>query len=91
MDAAYTNIVNNEMAARLGQSLITELNTLSPRWDKPPGGQYSGWYQYFDRDIRGCYSRKKGKRPGPFQPHLLREGPPEPLPLGGLDRDSGCR
>ena len=62
MDAAYTNIVNNEMAARLGQSLITELNTLSPRWDKPPAGQYSGWYQYFDRDIRALLA-KKGKRP----------------------------
>jgi hypothetical protein len=60
MDAAYTFIVNNVMAARLGQSLITELNTLASRWNAPPGGQFSGWYQYFDRDVRALLA--KGKR-----------------------------
>jgi acyl-homoserine lactone acylase PvdQ len=59
MDVAYTNIVNNALAARLGQSLLTELNTIAPRWDAPPGGQFSGWYQYFDRDIRGLLSKKR--------------------------------
>jgi hypothetical protein len=63
MDAAYTNIVNNELGARLGQSLLPELNNLAGRWDAPPGGQYDGWYQYFDRDIRGLLHRKsKGKK-----------------------------
>ena len=62
MDAAYPLIVNNEMAARLGQTLITQLNTLLPSWDPPPGGQEVGWFQYFDRDIRGLLHRKsKGK------------------------------
>jgi acyl-homoserine lactone acylase PvdQ len=60
MDVAYTFIVNNAMAARLGQSLITELNTLASRWNAPPGGQFSGWYQYFDRDVRALLA--KGKR-----------------------------
>jgi len=59
MDTAYPNIVNNEMGARLNTSLLTELNTLFSRWDAPPGGQYSGWYQYFDRDIRGLLNKKK--------------------------------
>ncbi len=59
MDVAYTNIVNNELAARLGQSLLPELNQLAGRWDAPPGGQYDGWYQYFDRDIRGLLAKKK--------------------------------
>jgi acyl-homoserine lactone acylase PvdQ len=59
MDAAYPNIVNNEFAARLGQTLLPQLNSISSRWDAPPGGQYSGWYQYFDRDIRGLLARKK--------------------------------
>jgi acyl-homoserine lactone acylase PvdQ len=62
MDTAYTNIVNNELSARLGTNLLPELNTLSGRWDAPPSGQFDGWYQYFDRDIRGLLS-KKGKRP----------------------------
>jgi acyl-homoserine lactone acylase PvdQ len=66
MDAAYTNIVNNEMAARLGQSLLPELNRLAGRWDAPPGGQYDGWYQYFDRDIRGLLAKKRSKLPDRF-------------------------
>ncbi len=53
MDAAYPNIVSNELAARLGQSLLPELRTLMNRWETPPGGQREGWYMYFDRDIRG--------------------------------------
>lgn len=59
MDTAYTNIVNNELAARLGQTLLPQLDDLSSRWDAPPGGEYSGWYQYFDRDIRGLLARGK--------------------------------
>jgi hypothetical protein len=59
MDAAYPNIVNNELAARLGQTLLPQLNTLANRWDAPPGGEYDGWYQYFDRDIRGLLAKKK--------------------------------
>ena len=66
MDVAYTNIVNNEMAARLGQSLLPELNRLAGRWDAPPGGQYDGWYQYFDRDIRGLLAKKRSKLPDRF-------------------------
>jgi hypothetical protein len=63
MDAAYPNIVNNELATRLGQGpLLGQLNSLAGRFDAPPGGQYDGWYQYFDRDIRALLNRKgKGK------------------------------
>jgi acyl-homoserine lactone acylase PvdQ len=66
MDAAYTNIVNNAMAARLGQSLLPELNQLAARWEAPPGGQYSGWYQYFDRDVRALLAKKRSKVPDRF-------------------------
>jgi hypothetical protein len=61
MDAAYPNIVDNELAARLGQTLLPQLDSLSSRFDAPPGGQLSGWYQYFDRDIRGLL-HAKGKK-----------------------------
>jgi Penicillin amidase len=63
MDAAYPNIVDNELAARLGQTLLPQLDSLSSRFDAPPGGQLSGWYQYFDRDIRGLL-HGKGKKKG---------------------------
>ena len=61
MDAAYPGIVTNELASRLGP-LTTQLNTLFHRFDAPSSadsGQYSGWYQYFDRDIRGLLSKKR--------------------------------
>jgi hypothetical protein len=65
MDTAYPGIVTAELSARIGGPLATELNTLYTRFDAPtntpPGGQYSGWYQYFDRDIRGLLSKRKLK------------------------------
>jgi acyl-homoserine lactone acylase PvdQ len=59
MDAAYNGIVNNELAARLSPALLDQLNTLVTRFDQPPGGQESGWFQYFDRDIRALLSKKR--------------------------------
>jgi hypothetical protein len=59
MDVAYPNIVNNALAGRLGQQLLPELDKLANRWDAPPDGQYDGWYQYFDRDIRGLLSKER--------------------------------
>ena len=59
MDAAYPNIVSNELAARLGQSLLPELQPLMNRWEAPPSGQREGWYMYFDRDIRALLSKKR--------------------------------
>src|SRR6266542_3383787 len=51
MDAAWTKIANAFMKPQLGRQR-DELASLFSRFDAPPGGQYSGWYQYFDRDIR---------------------------------------
>jgi len=51
MDAAWPRIADELLRPRL-QGQLEELNTLFSRFDQPPAGQYSGWYQYFDRDIR---------------------------------------
>jgi len=51
MDGSWRKIANALMQPRLGKQL-NELDTLFPRFDQPPKGQFSGWYQYFDRDIR---------------------------------------
>jgi hypothetical protein len=51
MDKAWPKIADAFMAPRLGPQL-DELARLFNRFDQPPGGQYAGWYQYFDRDIR---------------------------------------
>jgi hypothetical protein len=63
MDGSWTNIANAFMKPRLGPQL-DELDSLFSRFDLPPAGQYSGWYQYFDRDINALL----GKRvPSPFK------------------------
>ena len=51
MDRAWPKIANAFMEPQLGPQL-DELASLFSRFDLPPGGQYSGWHQYFDRDIR---------------------------------------
>jgi hypothetical protein len=35
-----------------------ELADLFSRYDSPPGGQFNGWHQYFDRDIRRLLGQK---------------------------------
>jgi acyl-homoserine lactone acylase PvdQ len=63
MDAAWPKIANAFMRPVLGPQLDT-LNSLFSRFDQPPGGQYDGWYQYFDRDIRHLLGEHVAK---PFQ------------------------
>ena len=62
MDGSWTNIANAFMKPRIG-SQLDELDSLFSRFDQPPGGQYSGWYQYFDRDINALLGRHV---PSPF-------------------------
>jgi acyl-homoserine lactone acylase PvdQ len=51
MDAAWPRIADAFMMSQLGPQL-DELDSLFSRFNQPPGGQYNGWYQYFDRDVR---------------------------------------
>ncbi|MCB0828083.1 MAG: penicillin acylase family protein [Solirubrobacterales bacterium] len=70
MDGAWDNIANAFMKPQLG-SQLDELNSLFSRFDSPPGGQYNGWYQYFDRDIK----RLLGKdQPKPFKKSYCGKG-----------------
>jgi acyl-homoserine lactone acylase PvdQ len=63
IDVAWTKLANAFMKPVLGPQL-NELNSLFSRFDSPPGGQYNGWYQYFDRDIDKLL---KVKQPQPFR------------------------
>jgi acyl-homoserine lactone acylase PvdQ len=60
MDAAWPRIADAFMGPRLGPQL-DELDSLFSRFDAPPGGQYDGWYQYFDRDIRDLLGKNVRK------------------------------
>jgi hypothetical protein len=51
MDGSWDGIADAVMEPRIGPQL-EELNSLFSRFDAPAGGQYNGWYQYLDRDIR---------------------------------------
>ncbi len=57
MDGSWDLIADALMKPRLGPQL-EEFAGLVGRFDAPPGGQYSGWYQYFDRDIRDLLGLK---------------------------------
>ncbi len=64
------------MQPQLGPQL-DELDSLFSRFDQPPGGQYSGWYQYFDRDIRALLGKQVEAA---VQDRVLRQGQPEEVP-----------
>ncbi len=59
MDGAWTGIADALMEPQIGAQL-DELDSLFSRFDAPPGGQYNGWYQYFDRDIRTLLGLENG-------------------------------
>ena len=62
IDTAWPKIANAFMKPVIGPQL-SELDSLFSQFDAPPGGQYNGWYQYFDRDINRLL---KIKQPEPF-------------------------
>jgi acyl-homoserine lactone acylase PvdQ len=70
MDAAWPKIADAMMNPVLGPNL-GELATLVPRFDQPPSGQFSGWYQYFDKDVRALLGDPVK---GPFTTHFCGAG-----------------
>jgi len=57
MDGAWDPIADAFMGPRI-KGQLDELDSLFSRFNSPPGGQYNGWYQYFDRDIRRLLKQK---------------------------------
>ena len=70
IDGAWPKLADAFMKPVLGPQL-SELNSLFSRFDAPPGGQYSGWYQYFTRDINGLLHVRQ---PSPFANHYCGHG-----------------
>ena len=53
MDAAWNRLADAAMTPVLSKPLADQLDrTLHSRYDLPPDGQFSGWHQYMDKDIR---------------------------------------
>ena len=70
INGAWTKLANAFMRPVLGGQL-NQLDGLFGRFDAPPGGQYNGWYQYFDRDITKLL---KVKQPQPFTNNYCGRG-----------------
>ena len=70
MDIAWPRMADALMRPRIGPQL-DELNTLFSRFSAPPGGQNTGWYMYFDRDIRRLLGMKQ---PAPFENRYCGHG-----------------
>ena len=62
INTAWPKLADAFMRPVLGPQLGA-LNSLFSRFDAPPGGQYNGWYQYFERDIKKLL---KISQPQPF-------------------------
>jgi acyl-homoserine lactone acylase PvdQ len=61
MDRAWPKIANAALSPVIGPQ-EDELASLYSRFDLPPGGQYSGWHTYIDKDLRTLLGKKvKGK------------------------------
>jgi acyl-homoserine lactone acylase PvdQ len=62
LDTAWKAITNAGLCDRLGSGLCKALEGRISRFDAPPGGQYGGWHQYMDKDLRTLLKRKVSGR-----------------------------
>jgi hypothetical protein len=52
MDTAWPLLANAWASKVLGPQLSKQLASFDSLYDTPPGGQYTGWHIYMDKDIR---------------------------------------
>jgi acyl-homoserine lactone acylase PvdQ len=52
MDTAWPLLANAWASKVLGPKLSAQLASFDSQYDTPPGGQYTGWHIYMDKDLR---------------------------------------
>ncbi|HZQ34347.1 MAG TPA: penicillin acylase family protein, partial [Dehalococcoidia bacterium] len=52
MDTAWPLLANAWASAVLSPGLANQLAAFDSRYDQPPGGQFTGWHIYMDKDLR---------------------------------------
>lgn len=78
MDTSWVGLANATIARKIGRKLAGQLDAdLMSRFDLPPGGQFSGWHIYMDKDLRSTLGRRVR---GPYRNRYC-----------GLGRLSRCR
>ena len=70
MDGSWNRIADALMQSHLGPQL-DELATLITRFNAPPSGQITGWFEYFDKDIRALLGMKVK---GPYENQYCGDG-----------------
>jgi acyl-homoserine lactone acylase PvdQ len=62
MDTAWPLLANAWSSSVLGPKLSSEFASFDSQFDLPPGGQYTGWHIYMDKDLRTILGeRVRGK------------------------------
>lgn len=60
LDEAWPGIANATLDPVLGGALADQLDDgLMSRFDAPPGGQFTGWHQYLDKDLRALLEPRR--------------------------------
>jgi acyl-homoserine lactone acylase PvdQ len=52
MDTAWPLLANAWASSVLGRSLTAQFASFVSQYDHPPGGQYTGWHIYMNKDLR---------------------------------------
>jgi acyl-homoserine lactone acylase PvdQ len=60
MDTAWPLLANAWASDVLGAGLSAQLATFVSPFDQPPGGQYTGWHIYMDKDLRTLLGDRVG-------------------------------
>src|SRR5581483_2587173 len=63
MDTAWPYLATAWAQSVLGPKLTTQLGTFVSQFDLPPGGQYTGWHIWMDKDLRSIMGQHVN---GPF-------------------------
>ena len=84
MDTSWPLLANAWASSVLGPKLSGELASFDSQFDQPPGGQYTGWHIYMDKDLR---TMLKHEGPREVQRPLLRRRQPQALPLAAVEGD----
>jgi acyl-homoserine lactone acylase PvdQ len=62
MDTAWPLLANAWASRVLGSKLSNDLASFDSQYDLPPGGQYTGWHIYMDKDLRTLLGQRvRGK------------------------------
>lgn len=62
MDVSWPLLANAWASSVLGPKLSAQLASFDSQFDLPPGGQYTGWHIYMDKDLRTILGeRVRGK------------------------------